>query len=66
MMSQCSCDFIRNCSKAKVETTSECLGTVNIPTLLRTLDFKFKFLKNFRILASRNQYVHHKEIIANS
>ncbi|XP_037025535.1 tubulin-specific chaperone D [Bradysia coprophila] len=25
MMSQCSCDFIRNCSMAKVEATPECL-----------------------------------------
>lgn len=28
MMSQCSCDFIRNCSVARVEATSECLGKV--------------------------------------
>ncbi len=26
MMSQCSCEFIRNCSLAKVEVTAECLG----------------------------------------
>lgn len=26
MMSQCSCDFIRNCSIAKVKATNECIG----------------------------------------
>lgn len=34
IMSQCSCDFIRNCSKAKVEVTSECLGKLNYRTFL--------------------------------
>lgn len=65
-MSQCSCDFIRNCSLAKVDATAECIGKLN---LIKNINFSLSTdfsISDFRVLASHYQYVHHKEIVANS
>lgn len=37
MMFQCSCDFIRNCSLAKIQATNECLGNFTPFNLLLIL-----------------------------